>query len=883
MTNKRLLTISVVALILLIGFFTRIWLRQNNNLPLIAAIDPDTPVFFEIKKGPQQWNELHRDSIWSSLIQFDIIKRIDQQLILQDSLFALSKKDKVWLHKSKFFISMDKISAVDYGLVFYYDRRGMASIDRKAWGDYLDSPVLKRLYKGVGIFDFRLETGENISIAQYRNILIISLSDVLIERAIRQINGRDHSLEEDADFRELTSKGNKNQDIKAYINFQSMATLLGVFLNEDGRKLVKNLSGFAGKAMLDISLTEHNMILSGYISHSSEKQVLMKIPETVNTGLNLARVLPVNTAVFFSKNMALPAVDDSTNDSTIKKIRNLYFRNWMDATGAFAITEPFNESFEENCLLVLSCADTALARQQLSSLAALQADVNQYIPEYFEHRSFWQIEDFDALEQVAGFSSTLIRNPWFCIVGDFVIFANNIANLKVLVNRYEAGQVLHRDLDYRAFEEQVSDQAICNLYVNTKRCELLVKRFYNNEREQDVNHFNSLLQLLNPVAIQFSSFTKQLKLVYALLQSSSGFQESNTLLWKCQLDTLMQGRPYFLKNHQTGQFDILVQDRLNQIYLIDRSGQILWKRELSAAIKGQIFQIDFYHNRKLQMLFATEKSIELIDRKGRDVENYPLRLPAKASSGLALIDYDGRKEYRMFIACENNKMYGFQMSGSPLPGWNPLTGTGVLKQPLKHILAGTKDYNYCFNTDGKLFYFNRKGALRINPIQNHTWFKQAFSESVNDDGSFVLSNIDTAGLMYRINEKGKLTIDTFSTFAKPVSALTIPGERGLQWAVNDEEGLHFFDNQLMNSGNWNYPEDMSGDVFYASDAHPEAGLGIINADSTAVYLLRNTEAADGFPIRGITAFRMFDLFDDGNPVLILGTADATVSAYRIRK
>ncbi len=883
MTNKRLLTISLIALVILIGFFVRLWLAQNNNLSLIDAIDPDTPVFFEIKEGPQQWNELHRDSIWSSLVQFDIINRIDHQLILQDSLFSLSKKDKLWLHQSKFFISLDKISAVDYGLVFYYDRRGMPSIDRKAWGDYLDSPVLKRLYKGVGIFDFRLETGENLSIAQYRNILLVSLSDVLIERAIRQISGRNHTLEEDADFRELSGKGNKNQDIKAYINFQSIASLLGVFLNEDGRNLVKNLSGFAGKAMLDISLTEHNMILNGYVSHSREDQVLLQIPESENSKVNPARVLPVNTAVFYSKNTAVLSANDSSNDSSISKIRDLYFRNWMDASGAFAITEPFNQSFEENCLLVLSCADTALARQQLSSLAALQADVNQYIPEHFEHTAFWQIEDFDDLEQIAGFSSTLIRNPWFCIVDDFVVFANNIANLKVLINRYEAGQVLHHDLDYRAFEDQVSNQAICNLYVNTKRCELLVKRFYNSERAQDVNHFNTLLQLLNPLAIQFSSFTKQLKLVYALIQSSSGFQESNTLLWKCQLDTLMQGRPYFLKNHQTGQFEILVQDCLNQIYLIDRSGQILWKRELPAAIKGQVYQIDFYHNRKLQMLFSTEKSIELIDRKGRDVENYPLRLPAKASSGLALIDYDGRKEYRMFVACMDKKIYGFQMSGSPLPGWNPLTGTGVLSQPLKHLLACTKDYNYCFNKDGKLFYFNRKGALRINPIQNHTRFKQAFSESVNDDGSFVLSNIDTAGLMYRINEKGKLAIDTFSTFAKPVSALTIPNKQGLQWAVNDEEGLHFFDEQLMNSGHWNYPEDMSGDLFYASDNNPEAGLGIINADSTAVYLLRNAEPAEGFPIRGITVFRMFDLFDDGNPVLILGTADATVSAYRIRK
>ncbi len=883
MTNKRLLTLSIIALIILSGFFVRFWLRQNRNLLLSTAISSDVPAFFEIDKGPSQWYSLRQDSIWSSLAQFEIIKQIDEQLILQDSLFSLSEQNKSWFQESKFFISIDKISAIDFGLIFYFDRRGMVSIDRQAWGSYLESPVLRRQYKGIDIFDIRLESGESFSFAQYRNLLIISMSDVLIERGIRQMTDRENLLGDDPAFAELKNKGDKNQDIKCYLNFKSFPDLLGIYLNEEGRQFTASFANFADRALVDITLDDRNIYLNGYVAHTSAQSVLGRMAESADAKANPADVLPVNTAVFFSKAIRFLDIAEDSASSSIGHIRDRYFRNWMGGSMAFAITEPFNESFEENCLILLSCADTVLARQQLSELATQQADVNDYIPEKFEHRSFWQLEHFEGLEKVLGLSSLLMHKPWFCMVDGFVIFANNIANLKVLINRYEAGKVLNHDLDYRAFKEHVSDAPIGNLYINTKRCDLLVKRFYNPDRAQASGDFATLLQSLNPIAIQFSAYTQNVKLAFALMQSSSGFQESNTLLWKSQLDTLMRGRPYFVLNHQNGQYEILVQDRMNQIYLIDRSGQILWKRDVGAPIVGSVYQVDFYHNRKLQMLFATQNDIQLIDRKGRDVENYPINLPSIITNGLSLIDYDGRQEYRMFAACANGKIYGFQISGSPLPGWNPLAGTGFVSQPLMHLVDGTKDYLYFFNKSGKLFLLNRRGEKRIDPVSLHTVFRQPFHEEMQEDRGFILSNIDTGGLMVSVNDKGMVSRDTFRAFAPPVTALAISADSELQWVAADEEGLHLFDASLSNSVNWNFPEDMSPALFFAMDDQPEAGVGFQNADSTAVYLSHNAQLAEGFPLRGITPFRMFDLFGDGNQVLIVGTADVTVSAYRIRK
>jgi hypothetical protein len=51
-------------------------------------------------------------------------------------------------------------------------------------------------------------------------------------------------------------------------------------------------------------------------------------------------------------------------------------------------------------------------------------------------------------------------------------------------------------------------------------------------------------------------------------------------------------KPYMVKNHNTGENELFVQDILNNIYLINRAGRILWKKKLPEPIISEIFQID---------------------------------------------------------------------------------------------------------------------------------------------------------------------------------------------------------------------------------------------------------------------------------------------------
>ena len=59
-----------------------------------------------------------------------------------------------------------------------------------------------------------------------------------------------------------------------------------------------------------------------------------------------------------------------------------------------------------------------------------------------------------------------------------------------------------------------------------------------------------------------------------------------------------------MTNHNDRQNkEVIVQDNANNLYLINKEGVRLWKVKLSDKILGDVYQVDYYRNGKLQYLF----------------------------------------------------------------------------------------------------------------------------------------------------------------------------------------------------------------------------------------------------------------------------------------
>ena len=69
-----------------------------------------------------------------------------------------------------------------------------------------------------------------------------------------------------------------------------------------------------------------------------------------------------------------------------------------------------------------------------------------------------------------------------------------------------------------------------------------------------------------------------------------------------------------------------MQDSSRNIRLIASDGKVLWKLAVDGFITGDVEQVDYFNNGKLQYFFATPGVLHIIDRLGNYVEPYPVKI-----------------------------------------------------------------------------------------------------------------------------------------------------------------------------------------------------------------------------------------------------------------
>ena len=176
--------------------------------------------------------------------------------------------------------------------------------------------------------------------------------------------------------------------------------------------------------------------------------------------------------------------------------------------------------------------------------------------------------------------------------------------------------------------------------------------------------------------------------------------------------------PIIVKNHINNSNEIIIQDSKNILYLINNIGQVEWTKEIDNEIIKEVNQIDSYKNGKLQYVFATAKSLYLLDRKGRDVGRFPLKFKDKITSPVSIFDYDNNKNYRLLIT-QNDELFMFDSKGNRVKGFDYNKKNKIVTTP-KHFRIDNKDI-IVFKTIDKLTILNRRGAVRINVKTKHNY------------------------------------------------------------------------------------------------------------------------------------------------------------------
>jgi len=216
------------------------------------------------------------------------------------------------------------------------------------------------------------------------------------------------------------------------------------------------------------------------------------------------------------------------------------------------------------------------------------------------------------------------------------------------------------------------------------------------------------------------------------LKKEEPLAQATTSIWQLNLDTLSSVTPEVVINHKTKEKEIILSDEKGNVYLVDANGNQLWKVNVNGKVLSEIYQVDFYKNDKLQYLFNTENELHLVDRKGEYLDGFPAKLDAPATNALSVFDYENDKNYRILIACTDNRIYNYNIEGKKQAGFDPVKLDAGLTKPIQFVRIDGKDFIIAIDKNGKINCLDRKGKTRIPFTKS---MQAAFQEYVIQDNT----------------------------------------------------------------------------------------------------------------------------------------------------
>lgn len=576
---------------------------------------------------------------------------------------------------------------------------------------------------------------------QSGNNLVITDEEVLIDVYINALSDKEVLSKQTAVTGYFQSKMKDSRALFAF-NSNALVDLIPMAQNEYGKNFLQNIGqqnywlvGELTQSNNEISIVGNSMGLQ-----SSNLSFHLPVVNKDKTGFVL-----VNIASGLPENFAYPE----------------YFNDWYKSYALFA-TEATDDSLENNICFVFPIEDSARVYANLSELA----DSAGVLPP-------------DAF-------STLCSNAFQFNRLKFTV-SNKLAF--VSSNSFWMDELMNRETKPAASGSE------CNLQISLLKTWLInaFSGIFNDDENSFVNHFTR-------VNLQWEQEQFILRLSSATPTFSNGNVAASPLVnWAFHADSANISSVFVVKNHSNGQNEIFMQDAENRLYLIDNKAKILWTKRLESPILGNVQQIDYYDNQKLQYLFNTESHIHLIDRLSMNVADFPLKLASPASRALTFVTYDNKMDRRrIFVPAVNGGIYGYELSGKPLSGWTPCNNAGKVMQAMDYEIIQAKDYLNFFTEEGKIISLDRQGNIRqeqnVGKVPTKAWIP--FS---NELFTNYLNVIDGKLLAVAANAKVKTLSDQTLLFSTTRKSLFVLNEKEI---IQFDNSLNQVDKQSVDLKNF---------------------------------------------------------------------------------
>ncbi|MEX0982688.1 MAG: hypothetical protein WD577_10775 [Bacteroidales bacterium] len=917
---KRILIVGIPAIIVT-GLLFIVLFRSKHSYQKADAAEavPANAVLFIEKLDYRFFSEEFEteSQLWADLLTYRYFNEFDslfQQLHDHLNRMPLLRKclESGQLSLSIHLLGKDRLSALFY--VSPGENVSFSELDHEL-NSVFDIGVIvnERRYETVILKDVSFRNNNNVKGFSYAitgGLLIAGTSSILLEDAIRTLNSNS-GIYFQKGFKKVAPTAGKYVLGNLYLNYPFLDQLFFPLINNEMHYKLSPVSELASWGEFDIDLREDVMLLHGMtFADDSLGNWLNLFQGQRPVRMDATSFIPSNAIEFMAVGISdvqrfanrfkeeleerdelleFQSADNQSKMSVEESIFSGILEMVSDEIVWFTMEDNRKESYNEVVMVEIRSHSETLNRltHWIDEMAAVREEDSKQYTDSFQLDDQIGYNIFNFPEQF--YQHYIIRKfikSHFALYDNYIVFSDS----KEAISRTIYQNILHKTLINEVYFEDLNNlmSTKSNFTYFFNPGSYMARKDYMLKKpvKQVTKELSQPIRKIPGIIIQYVTegemFYSSISLGY-----TSQIKEKAHTVWESLLDSTAIGKPYLTINHYTSEKEIVVQDAKNTVYLINSTGRILWKVRLDGPVMGEIFQVDYYNNGKLQYLFNTATGIHLLDRNGNYVERYPIKLRADATNGLALFDYDKRKEYRIFVACENREVYVYDIEGNIVPGWKFPSSEGTVQKPVQHFRIGDKDY-IVFSDQIRAYILDRRGDERIlikDPVIASN--NNVFYLDMNISGRgprFITSEVSGDIIGINLNGEVETVFEHTATSDHFFRIKDINQDGNTEFIYADKNLLEIFDLKgkrlfsfKINGGSIRSLPDIY--EFSSSDLK----IGMTDMENNLIYLINSDGTLyEGFPLEGNTRYSIgyFAGFDSRFN-LIVGSQNGFLYNYSI--
>ena len=617
-------------------------------------------------------------------------------------------------------ISLHVTSKDNFDFIYYYPKHHVSQFEStvNSWRNAKGPRFSERILNGVSIQELRV--GKRLfSWTVLDEVWVGSFTPFLIEDVIRTYTSDEKSTFTSQIAEVYALPRIKNDPGNIYIHLGNFINWLTVFTSDT----TIPLSALGQASLLDIKEEQNSITLNGFsltrkavagsiLSYfENQSPVQFSLKQYISNRTLFATTYGISDGSAFYQNLDLSkskSIQDSLLSLTAIDFVKL-FSSFGDEM-ALCYQESKTSSFSKVILF-----ETEKPSEWLTVFDRLSKAAEKEDTVFYENYSGYEIREIEINNLpgklfsplTSGFSQT-----YYTSIGNTLVLSEQLEEIKQFVDDIDREDVWGKSVSFNKFLETTLLESNVSVYMNTPIIWSSLSAKLNPRWKEFLSRNQRLLNSINLGAIQFSHLNESFytNATWTFTESSNDKQSSKGQeRLVVSLTSSVIGKPFVLKSHVNRADEVLVQDSLYNLHHFSSEGKLLWKVPLGGSIIGEVKQVDYFKNGKLQFFFAAGNKLHVIDRLGNYVRPFPVETRIKELDFVSMVDYDNSKKYRFLLTDKSGKMWMYDKEAQNLDGWRPRNVEGSLfSSPGHHRIRG-KDYILAIRKDGWAYLMNRRG------------------------------------------------------------------------------------------------------------------------------------------------------------------------------